>query len=82
LVKYTTGTGDAYFTRAAEIAMAGLRLKYFVLKPSGNDAYAKASRAAMRTYSRQIEEENPELSKELMEWADDETPILGILDAD
>lgn len=56
-----------------ESNMAGLMMKYFVLKPHGDDAYAKASRAAMRSYANSIREENPELCKELREWADNET---------
>lgn len=31
--------------------MDGLMMKYFVLKPRGNDAYAAASRAAMHAYA-------------------------------
>ena len=54
--------------------MSGLMLKYFVLKPHGDDAYAKASRAAMRAYAKHIRAENPELSDELREWADREAP--------
>lgn len=56
--------------------MAGLQMKYFVLKPHGDDAYAKASRAAMRAYANHIAEENPDLRDELREWADRETPDL------
>ncbi len=52
--------------------MSGLLLKYFVLKPAGTDAYAKASRAAMRKYAAMIREENSELSNDLREWADRE----------
>jgi len=54
-------------------------MKYFVLKPKGDDIYAKASRQAMRSYAQQINKENPELADELREWADDCTnlEILG-----
>lgn len=52
--------------------MTGLEMKYFVLKPKGGDAYAAASRKAMRTYATMIKQENPELAKELREWADSE----------
>lgn len=48
--------------------MNGLQMKYFVLKPKGNDRYAEASRAAMNQYARLIEHENPQLAKELREW--------------
>lgn len=50
--------------------MEGLVMKYFVLKPSGDDKYAEASRKAMRTYASVISRDNPKLSKELFEWAD------------
>jgi len=44
-------------------------MKYFVLKPGGSSAYAKASREAMIAYSFAIELENPELAKQLREWS-------------
>lgn len=47
-------------------------MKYFVLKPAGGDAYAKASRAAMHAYARSIAKENKELSDSLIDWASDE----------
>lgn len=53
-----------------------LIMKYFVLKPAGDNAYAEASRLAMRAYATKIYGENAELAKELREWADRETPIL------
>lgn len=46
----------------------GLRMKYFVLKPSGDSAYAAASRNALKSYAESIETVNPVLAKELMEW--------------
>lgn len=52
--------------------MGGLTMKYFVLKPAGDDSYAKASRAAMRTYANRISEENRGLCEELYAWADRE----------
>ena len=55
--------------------MSGLMMKYFVLKPHGDDHYAKASRAAMRTYAKHISDENRELCNELMEWVDRESPV-------
>lgn len=48
--------------------MTGLRMKYFVLKPSGSDAYARASRAAMLSYASCIEEVDPQLAAELRDW--------------
>lgn len=56
--------------------MSGLQMKYFVLKPAGDDVYSAASRKAMRTYASHISQESPELCKELREWADFETPSL------
>lgn len=56
--------------------MNGIQMKYFVLKPHGTDAYAKASRAAMRAYAYSIARENPELRNDLLKWADSE--ILDI----
>lgn len=43
-------------------------MKYFVLKPKGKDAYAKASRLAMRAYAQAIEGENDELCDDLFAW--------------
>jgi hypothetical protein len=52
--------------------MAGLIMKYFVLKPAGDDVYAKASRMAMREYAKAVARENPELKEHLRDWADQE----------
>lgn len=52
--------------------MKGLEMKYFVLKPAGDTQYHSASRKAMRTYADAIREENPELARDLREWADHE----------
>lgn len=49
--------------------MNGLLMKYFVLKPNGHDAYAMASREAMRAYASAIKEENPVLAEDLNQWA-------------
>ena len=46
----------------------GLVMKYFVLKPDGDDTYAEASRSALRAYATVIREENPELAADLDEW--------------
>jgi len=48
--------------------MEGLKLKYFVLKPDGDDEYAKASRIAMEAYAYEIYPSNPELAKDLLDW--------------
>ena len=47
----------------------GLRMKYFVLKPVGDSAHARASRSAMIMYAGMIAMEDPELSKDLLSWA-------------
>lgn len=52
--------------------MHGLVMKYFVLKPAGDDAYAQASRQAMRKYADVIARENPELAFQLRQWTDQE----------
>ena len=46
-----------------------LEMKYFVLKPRGNNVHAAASRKAMRAYASHIEKEDPELGKDLRAWA-------------
>lgn len=46
----------------------GLMMKYFVLKPKGDDPHALASREAMRVYADVIEESNPTLAAELRTW--------------
>ena len=48
--------------------MTGLKMKYFVLKPSGGDKYAEASRKAMRAYANHIQGENPELWVRDRDW--------------
>lgn len=46
----------------------GVLLRYFVLKPRGRDAYALASRDAMRQYAASIRLTNPALAQALWEW--------------
>jgi len=46
----------------------GLTMRYFVLKPRGDDEYAHASRSAMLAYARAIESNNALLAQELREW--------------
>lgn len=48
--------------------MTGLEMRYFILKPLGNTAYHKASRAAMRKYANMIREENPKMAEDLDTW--------------
>ena len=57
--------------------MTGLKMKYFVLKPSGDNEYSAASRKAMRAYASHIQRENPELCIKLRRWADSESPSLN-----
>jgi hypothetical protein len=45
-----------------------LQMKYFVLKPAGDDEHAVASRNAMATYAYAIEPVDKELCKELIDW--------------
>jgi hypothetical protein len=52
--------------------MTGLMMKYFVLKPAGDDTYAAASRVAMRSYAKHIRAENADLAAQLTAWADQE----------
>lgn len=57
--------------------MIGMKMKYFVLKPEGNNPYAKASRGAMHRYATLIETENPALADDLRDWITDETGEVG-----
>lgn len=50
--------------------MDGLCLKYFVLNPRKNNIYGEASRAALKIYASEIEEENPSLADDLYNWVD------------
>ena len=56
--------------------MSGLAMKYFVLKPRGDDAYAEASRQAMLTYALHIHETDPELCQELRDWVEKEAASI------
>ena len=47
----------------------GLLLRYFVIKPKGNNIYAKASREAMWKYAEVIESTNLIFADDLKEWA-------------
>jgi hypothetical protein len=48
--------------------MEGLKLKYFVLNPTKDDVYGKASRAALMAYATAIEGTNRELAYDLRLW--------------
>lgn len=45
-----------------------LEMKYFVLKPRGNNIYAKASRNAMLKYAEIIGDAAPKFADELGNW--------------
>jgi hypothetical protein len=46
----------------------GLQMKYFVLKPKGTDAFARASRRAMLAYADTVECEDKDLAQQLRRW--------------
>lgn len=43
-------------------------MKYFVLNPTKEDEYGKASRRALAAYAKSIAEDNPELASDLYKW--------------
>ncbi len=49
-------------------SLEGLQMKYFVLKPGGDDVYAKASRKALIAYAEAIKLTNYDLADDLMVW--------------
>ena len=49
-----------------------MNLKYFVLKPGGDDAYARASRTAMRVFAAEIEQDNFQLAADVKQWCYEE----------
>lgn len=51
---------------------SGLEMRYFVLKPSGKNPYATASREAMKAYANAIHSVNLKLSFDLLAWVDRE----------
>lgn len=55
--------------------MAGLLLKYFVLKPrskKAGDVFAIASRAALKRYADVVQKADPELATEIRQWVEAE----------
>jgi hypothetical protein len=52
--------------------MSGLEMKYFVLKPKGDDPYAVASRMAMLAYADAIMDVNRDLALDLIRWVQKE----------
>lgn len=63
-----------------EYGTLGLVMKYFVLKPAGDTAHARASRAAMRAYAFAIRGHNPMLSRAVRDWAELEMSIANAED--
>ena len=51
-----------------------LEMKYFVLKPKGDNAYAAAARDAMLSYACMIEDDDAQLADELRQWVASEEP--------
>lgn len=49
-----------------------IRQKYFVLKPGGDDVYARASRTAMRVFAAEIEQYNMKLAGDIKQWCYEE----------
>ena len=54
-----------------------LEMKYFVLKPRGNNIYARASRCAMIEYASVIEDENPSFAEDIKRWVHAELDYLS-----
>lgn len=49
----------------------GLCMKYFVLNPTKDNLYGRASRAAIREYAKYIQMQNFKLATDLNTWVDD-----------
>jgi hypothetical protein len=60
------------------VKTSNLQMKYFVLKPSGDNVYAKASRKAMQAYAEAVKKEAPEFAQELFEWVGNEGGWCGV----
>ena len=58
---------------------AGLEMKYFVVKPRGNNEFAKASRNAMRAYAASIRHHDPVFAGDLSEWVEREQALADKL---
>ena len=46
----------------------GLFMKYFVLKPKGDDIYSVASRKAMQIYANTIMGKDPHFAQDIRDW--------------
>ncbi len=58
----------------------GLQMQYFVPTPLAATTEGRASRNAIRTYAGCIEEENPQLARDLFAWCNgvwDALPLHG-----
>ena len=62
------------YERVKEMDNIGFKVKYFVLKPKGQDQFAIASRAAMRTFAQSMHGHDNELANYVKAWAESETP--------
>lgn len=58
--------------------MAGLGMKYFVLKPEGSTEHARASRTAMRVFAAEIFDTDSKLATQLKQWAYEEERKLNM----
>ena len=56
--------------------MKGLQMKYFVLKPGGNDVFAKASRVAMIRYAGEIMDTDRGFALDIIKWVGDEEALV------
>ena len=52
------------------MANLGMEMRYFVLKPKGDNVYAQASRVAMQVYADFIRLEDPQMAEDLYAWLD------------
>ena len=59
----------------------GLKMKYFVLKPEGNNLYASASRQALKAYSEAIAPADKILAEQLLFWATKEEESARLSEA-
>lgn len=57
--------------------MSNLEMKYFVLRPKGNDEHAIASRVAMQAYAQWIAQTDPDLALDIIQWEENEQELAG-----
>ncbi len=58
--------------------MNSLSMKYFVVKPRGEDIYAKSSRTAIHAYAKVIKPTNPGFAQALIDWASQEGALAYV----